>query len=73
MGLDLFAEDIAALETRSEGWITDLQLAGFSMQGSKDATGFINSFSGIHRPCLQCPGYPRLTYDLEVNDGHGRV
>ena len=48
MGLDLSAEDIAALETRTEGWIASLQLAAISMQGRKDLTGFIRSFSGSH-------------------------
>ncbi|MFB0535236.1 MAG: NACHT domain-containing protein, partial [Anaerolineae bacterium] len=49
MGLDLSAEDIAALETRTEGWIAGLQLAAISMQGRKDVTGFIQSFTGSHR------------------------
>jgi LuxR family maltose regulon positive regulatory protein len=48
MGLDLAAEDIAALEGRTEGWITGLQLAAISMQGRKNATGFIQSFTGSH-------------------------
>ena len=33
MGLNLSAEDIAALEARTEGWIAGLQLAAISMQG----------------------------------------
>ncbi len=48
MGLDLSAGDIAALETRTEGWIAGLQLAALSMQGHKDATSFIESFTGSH-------------------------
>jgi LuxR family maltose regulon positive regulatory protein len=48
MGLDLSAEDIAALERRTEGWIAGLQLAAISMQGRKDVTGFIQSFTGSH-------------------------
>ena len=48
MGLNLSAEDIAALETRTEGWIAGLQLAAISMQGQKDATSFITSFTGSH-------------------------
>jgi LuxR family maltose regulon positive regulatory protein len=32
MGLDLSEEDIAALETRTEGWVAGLQLAAISMQ-----------------------------------------
>jgi LuxR family maltose regulon positive regulatory protein len=48
MGLNLSAEDITALETRTEGWIAGLQLAAISMQGHQDATGFIKSFTGSH-------------------------
>ena len=48
MGLNLSAEDIAALETRTEGWIAGLQLAAISMQGHQDATSFIQSFTGSH-------------------------
>jgi LuxR family maltose regulon positive regulatory protein len=49
MGLDLSADDIAALETRTEGWIAGLQLAALSMQGLHDTAGFIQSFTGSHR------------------------
>ena len=49
MGLRLTAEDIAALETRTEGWIAGLQLAALSMQGLHDTAGFIQSFTGSHR------------------------
>jgi len=49
MGLGLSAEDISALEARTEGWIAGLQLAAVSMQGHRDATGFIKSFTGSHR------------------------
>jgi len=49
MGLNLSEETIAALEARTEGWIAGLQLAAISMQGHKDATGFIQSFTGSHR------------------------
>ena len=52
MGLNLSAEDIAALETRTEGWIAGLQLAAISMQGSKDGTSFIKSLTGSHRYVL---------------------
>ena len=48
MKLDLSADDIAALETRTEGWIAGLQLAALSMQGRADVTGFIHTFSGNH-------------------------
>ncbi len=48
MGLELSAADIAALETRTEGWIAGLQLAAISMQGRRDAAGFISSLTGSH-------------------------
>lgn len=48
MALDLSDEDITALENRTEGWIASLQMAGMSMQGRDDITGFINDFSGTH-------------------------
>ncbi|HYF63613.1 MAG TPA: AAA family ATPase, partial [Herpetosiphonaceae bacterium] len=48
MGLSLAAEDIAALEARTEGWIAGLQLAALSLQGHRDAAGMIRSFSGSH-------------------------
>jgi LuxR family transcriptional regulator, maltose regulon positive regulatory protein len=48
MGLNLLAEDIAALETRTEGWIAGLQLAAISLQGRQDVTSFIRSFTGSH-------------------------
>ena len=48
MELDLSPEDIAALETRTEGWIAGLQLAALSMQGREDVTDFIHTFSGTH-------------------------
>lgn len=65
MGLNLSAEEIAALETRTEGWIAGLQLAALAlrglasqglasqgqllMQGHEDTTDFIKSFTGSHR------------------------
>src|SRR6266516_7828748 len=48
MGLNLSAEDIVALETRTEGWIAGLHLAALSLQGQQDATSFITSFTGSH-------------------------
>jgi LuxR family maltose regulon positive regulatory protein len=49
MGLHLAAEDIATLETRTEGWIAGLQLAALSMQGREDVAGFIRAFAGDDR------------------------
>jgi LuxR family maltose regulon positive regulatory protein len=55
MGLALSAEDIAALEARTEGWIAGLQLAALALQGTisvrgqEEVTGFVQSFTGSHR------------------------
>ncbi len=48
MGLHLSVENVAALEARTEGWISSLQLAAISMKGRSDVTGFIQSFTGSH-------------------------
>jgi LuxR family maltose regulon positive regulatory protein len=48
MALQLTVEDIAALESRTEGWIAGLQLAALSMQGRSDTARFIKSFTGSH-------------------------
>jgi LuxR family maltose regulon positive regulatory protein len=54
MDLGLSAEDVAALETHTEGWIAGLQLAALALQGitpvpgQRDATDFIKSFTGSH-------------------------
>ncbi|NIW45813.1 MAG: LuxR family transcriptional regulator, partial [Gammaproteobacteria bacterium] len=52
MGLNLSSDDIAELETRTEGWIAGLQLAAISMRGRQDHAGFIKSFTGGHRLVL---------------------
>lgn len=52
MGLALSEEDVGALTTRTEGWITGLQIAALSMQSHKDTSQFINTFSGSHRHIL---------------------
>jgi LuxR family transcriptional regulator, maltose regulon positive regulatory protein len=49
MGANLSAEDIAALETRTEGWIAGLQLAALSMRGREDVHQFIIAFAGDDR------------------------
>ncbi len=49
MGLDLSVDAVAALETRTEGWIAGLQLAALSMQGHEDISGFIQAFAGDDR------------------------
>jgi LuxR family maltose regulon positive regulatory protein len=49
MGLNLTAGEVAALETRTEGWIAGLHLAALSMQGRADLPGFIQAFAGDDR------------------------
>ena len=49
MGLGLSAEDVAALETRTEGWIVGLQMAALSMRRRQDLSGFVGAFTGSHR------------------------
>jgi LuxR family maltose regulon positive regulatory protein len=48
IGLTLSANDLSAMETRTEGWIAGLQLAALSMQGSKDVHAFVQAFTGSH-------------------------
>jgi LuxR family maltose regulon positive regulatory protein len=58
MGLGLSEEDVAALETRTEGWIAGLQMASLALQarisgyGQKDASGFVQAFTGSNRYIL---------------------
>lgn len=52
MSLGLAEDDIAALETRTEGWIAGLQLAALSLQEQADRSGFIKAFSGDDRYVL---------------------
>jgi LuxR family maltose regulon positive regulatory protein len=49
MGLSLSQADLATLEERTEGWAVGLQLAGLSMQGRADPSGFVSSLTGEHR------------------------
>ncbi len=55
MGLHFAEADLAALETRTEGWVAGLQLAALAMQGTQSRPGqpaaseFIRSFAGDHR------------------------
>jgi LuxR family maltose regulon positive regulatory protein len=52
MGLELSQEDCSSLESRTEGWVTGLQLAALSLEGREDPSGFIASLSGTHRYIL---------------------
>ena len=53
MGIkQLTADDILALEQRTEGWIAGLQLAGLSIKSDPDPAHFIKSFTGSDRYIL---------------------
>jgi LuxR family maltose regulon positive regulatory protein len=49
MGLRLGADDVQALEGRTEGWVAGLQFAALSLRGVSDVAGFIDAFTGSHR------------------------
>jgi LuxR family maltose regulon positive regulatory protein len=53
MGLALQPGDIAALEARTEGWVSGLYLAALSMQGRDDAHTFVQAFTGSHHYILE--------------------
>ena len=52
MGLRLTQEQLALLDERTEGWVTGLQLAALSMQGTADLDGFVTAFAGSHQYIL---------------------
>lgn len=52
MALRLSPQEMAALDSRTEGWVAGLQLAALSMQGVTDTTAFVQSFAGSHRYIL---------------------
>lgn len=49
MGLRLSADEVALLESRTEGWAAGLQLAAHSLQLGGDKEAFLNSFAGDDR------------------------
>ena len=49
MGLPLSAGDVAAQVSQTEGWAAGLHMAGLSMQGRDDISGFVAAFTGSHR------------------------
>jgi LuxR family maltose regulon positive regulatory protein len=75
MDLNLTAEDIAALETRTEGWVAGLQLAALSMQGYQDVAEFIQAFAGDNRyivdylveEVLKCQPEPVRSFLLQTS------
>ena len=52
MGLGLSPKEIAALASRTEGWIAGLQMAAVSMRGRDDRAAFVHAFAGSHRHVL---------------------
>jgi LuxR family transcriptional regulator, maltose regulon positive regulatory protein len=52
MGLTPSAEDVAALDEITEGWVAALQLAALSMRDREDVSGFVEAFSGSNRHVL---------------------
>jgi LuxR family maltose regulon positive regulatory protein len=52
MTLDLMQDQVAALTTRTEGWIAGLQMAAVSLRNTADKSNFIQSFSGSNRYIL---------------------
>jgi LuxR family maltose regulon positive regulatory protein len=63
--LSLSEEDVAALASYTEGWIAGLQLATITMQGRKDVSGFIHSFTGSNRYILDYLGEEVLQHQPE--------
>ena len=55
MGLNLSAEVIAVLETRTEGWIAGLQMAAHFHAGAEGHRGF---YPGLYRQPSFCAGLP---------------
>jgi len=49
MEIDLSARAIDTLTTRTEGWITGLQLAGIALRRQEDAERFVSEFGGDDR------------------------
>ena len=49
MGLQLGTKDVQLLAERTEGWAAGLVLAGLSLRGRDDPSGFVASFHGDHR------------------------
>jgi LuxR family maltose regulon positive regulatory protein len=48
-GLNVAPGEVAALESRTEGWAAALQLASLSMQGRDDIGAFVEGFAGTDR------------------------
>jgi LuxR family maltose regulon positive regulatory protein len=66
-GLNLAAEQIAALESRTEGWVAGVQLAALSLEGCspEHAAQFIQAFSGSHHYIIDYLGDEVLRHQPE--------
>jgi len=76
MGLALSTDDVAALETRTEGWIAGLQLAALSMHGQDAHSLSDNKHSQGGSPsCIGAPqsGMSRKVLCLNLYAMHSRV
>lgn len=49
MHLHLSPEEIATIQSRTEGWIAGLQLAALALQGKTDIASALAAFTGTHR------------------------
>jgi LuxR family maltose regulon positive regulatory protein len=49
MSLELTAQDVAALEERTEGWIAGLQLSALTLQGRTNRSELVKDFAGDNR------------------------
>ena len=49
MNVELTQEDLALVQSRTEGWIAGLQFAGLSLRGRSDISAFLAAFTGSHR------------------------
>ena len=56
MQLDVHADDVERLVERTEGWAAGLSLAGLSMSGRNDTSGFVRDFAGTDRHVLDYLG-----------------
>jgi LuxR family maltose regulon positive regulatory protein len=52
MGLGIHAEDVRALNSRTEGWVAGLQMAAVSLQGQEDISNSVRIFTGSNRYIL---------------------
>jgi LuxR family maltose regulon positive regulatory protein len=66
MGLELAAEDVERLAERTEGWPAGLYLAGLSLRGRQDTSGFIASFHGDNHHVADYLGAEVLAHQPET-------